>query len=604
MAILLTAQDLQKSFGVRPLFKNLSFVVESRDRIGLIGSNGAGKSTLLKILSGKMEFDEGTLSVQKGLKIGFLEQTPILNQNLTIQEEIISGAIDPSSAEAHALTSQWIAMLNLESQGLSAETLVKKLSGGWQKKVALARELVKEPELLLLDEPTNHLDLESILWLEELLIRAPFAAVIITHDRVFLQKVTTRMFELGRQYPQGVLDVRGDYATYLDLRETQLSQQRTEEVVLKNKLRRETEWLRRGAKARTTKQQARIGRALDLQQDVKELEYRNRSREISIEFQSSQKQPNRLIEARNISKSYGHRKLFSDFNLFLGPGTRLGILGMNGCGKSTLIRCLLGDEPVDSGNILRAEQLTVAYFEQKRESLDLSQSVQKTLCPGGDTVIYRGKPIHIRGYLDRFLFSAEQIELPVGKLSGGEQARLLLARLMLKEAKILVLDEPTNDLDIETLDVLQSCLTEFEGAVVLVTHDRYFLDQVATEIIAFSGKDLSLGTLIKFADLSQWEKWYEENQQVKEVKKIKIEDDEPKKKKKMSYHEVRELGMMEEKIQSAEKKLAELQNEVTQPEIQSNSKRLTELYQQIAESQERVDLLYSRWSELEKKAHE
>lgn len=599
MAILLSAQELQKSFGARPLFKNLSFVIEAKERVGLIGSNGAGKSTLLKILSGKIEADEGKLSNQKGLRVGFLDQNPQLDPNATIEEAILTGAFDPSSSEAHSLALEWIAKLNVESQGFSGQSKVGTLSGGWQKKVALARELVKEPELLLLDEPTNHLDLDSILWLEDLLIRSPFAVIVITHDRVFLQNVTNRILELGQQYSQGVLDVRGNYSSYLELKESKLSQQKSEELTLKNKLRRETEWLRRGPKARTTKQQARIDRAVELQSDVKELEYRNRSRDVSIEFHSSTKQPKRLIEARDISKLYGNKKLFQDFSLFIGPGSRVGLLGRNGCGKSTLIRCLLGQEPTDSGSILRAEQLSVAYFEQKRESLDLTKSVQKTLCPGGDTVIYRGKPIHIRGYLDRFLFSSDQIDLPVGKLSGGEQSRLLLAKLMLNEAKILVLDEPTNDLDIETLDVLQNCLTDFDGGIILVTHDRYFLDQVATEIVAFPPAEFSRQELIKFADLSQWERWREENQPVRENKKVRQADEAQKKKKKMSYNDVRELGLMESKIQQAEKELAELQVQVSQPEIQSNAKKLTEIYQQIAEAQEKVEKLYLRWSELE-----
>ena len=313
MAILLTAKEIQHSFGVRPLFKGLNFVIESKDRAGLIGPNGAGKSTLLKILSGKITQEDGELSLKKGLKVGFLEQTPSLDLNSTIEETILSGSEDPFSSEAHALALEWMGKLGLDSQGYSAETPLNQLSGGWQKKVALARELIKEPELLLLDEPTNHLDIESILWLEELIQRAPFAVVVITHDRVFLQNITNRIFELNPVYPQGVLAVSGDYATYLELRESQLTQQKTEEVTLKNKLRRETEWLRRGAKARTTKQQARIQRAHELMDDVEELEFRNRKREVSLDFQSAQKQPNRLIEARNISKSFAGKALVTDF---------------------------------------------------------------------------------------------------------------------------------------------------------------------------------------------------------------------------------------------------------------------------------------------------
>jgi ATP-binding cassette subfamily F protein uup len=600
MAILLTAKHLQHSFGIRPLFSGLNFNIEERDRIGLIGPNGAGKSTLLKILSGKVVCEEGELSLKKGLKIGFLEQSPALNLNSSIEETILSEARDPLSSESQALALEWMGKLELDSQGFSGQTPLSNLSGGWQKKVALARELTKEPDLLLLDEPTNHLDIESILWLEELIQRAPFATLVITHDRAFLQSVTNRIFELNSQYPQGVLSVNGDYATYLELRESQLVQQRAEEITLKNKLRRETEWLRRGAKARTTKQQARIQRAHELKDDVEELELRNRKREVSLDFQSAQKQPNRLIEARGISKSFEGKTLFTDFSVFLGPGSRLGLLGRNGCGKSTLIRCLLGAEKVDSGVIVRAEALTVAYFEQKRESLDLNLSVQKTLCPGGDSVIYRGRPIHIRSYLDRFLFSKEQIDLPVGKLSGGEQSRLLLARLMLKEAKVLVLDEPTNDLDIETLDVLENCLKDFEGAVILVSHDRYFLDQVTNQIVAFPDLKDPKRQLETFSNLSQWETWYSNHLSLLKTPTIK-QPPAPvvQKKKKLSYHETRELASMEETIQSAEAKIQAIESELASPLIQTQPEKLTDLYQQLHEAQEHLNKLYSRWAELE-----
>jgi len=603
MAILLSAQELQKAFGVRSLFENLSFVIEAKDRIGLIGSNGAGKSTLLKILSGKLDCDGGRISSQKGLRLGYLAQVPQLNLEKTVGEEILLSCLDPHSSEAHSLTQQWIARLNLESQGLSDSTLVGKLSGGWQKKVALAKELVKEPEVLLLDEPTNHLDVESILWLEELLLQSAFAIVVVTHDRVFLQEVTNRIFELGKQFANGVLDVRGNYSTYCEFREAQLSQQRAEEVTLKNKLRRETEWLRRGPKARTTKQQARIDRAYDLKDEVKELEYRNRQRDVSLEFQSLSKQPKRFIEAKSIDKSFGGKELFTQFSIFIGPGSRVGLLGVNGCGKSTLIRCLLGEERIDSGSLVRAEQLKVAYFQQKRESLDLNLTPKQILCPGGDMVNYRGRLIHVNGYLDRFLFSKEQVELPVSKLSGGEQSRLLLARLMLKEAQVLVLDEPTNDLDIETLDVLQSCLSEFEGAVILVSHDRYFLAQVANEIIAFPEEAMGNRHLISFSDLWQWENWCHDQRNRPIAKRVEPTEKREKTKKKLSYNETRELSLIESKIQEAEENLARLENESTLPANQSNAKKLSELCHQIALSQDTIEKLYARWAELEAKSN-
>ena len=304
---------------------------------------------------------------------------------------------------------------------MTPRPLIAELSGGWKKRVALARELVRGPDLLLLDEPTNHLDVESILWLEELIQNAPFAVLTITHDRLFLQRIADRIIELDRRNPGGLLSVKGDYTTYLDIKDQLLSSQERREVILKNTLRRETEWLRRGAKARTTKQQARIHRAGDLKNEVEELGYRNQSRSVRIDFQSTEKNPKKLLEAKAIAKSMGGRSLFQRVDLMLTPGKRLGLLGPNGCGKSTLIRVLLGSETPDAGEVFRSDQLSVAYFEQARDSLDPQQTLAKTLCPKGDHVDYRGGRVHIRSYLDRFLFDPGQSEMAVGKLSGGEQ---------------------------------------------------------------------------------------------------------------------------------------------------------------------------------------
>lgn len=584
MAILLAAQDLSKTFGARPLFEGLGFVVESEERIGLIGPNGAGKSTLLRVLAGQVSPDSGTLSLQRGLKVGFLEQTPVLPAGATVEECVVG-----------ELAGEMLSRLELTA---IADQKVETLSGGWKKRVALARELVKEPELLLLDEPTNHLDIESILWLENFLARADFATVTVTHDRLFLQRVATRILELDRRNPGGLLNVRGDYATYVERKQEHVEIQQRHETVLKNTLRRETEWLRQGAKARTTKQQARIQAAEALADQVEELEYRNQSRSARLDFQSLEKKPKRLIEGRQITKSLGGRTLFRNLDVFVGPGSRIGLLGSNGCGKSTLIRVLLGQEAPDSGTLLRSEHLKVAYFEQNREALHPQTTLRKTLCPAGDHVNFRGQLVHINGYLDRFLFRKEQVDMMVGKLSGGEQSRVSLARLMLSPANVLVLDEPTNDLDVETLDVLQDVLTEFDGAVLLVTHDRYFLDHVASEILAF--ESLGDGQVITYAGLHQWEQ--ARKSQPATSKKSEKKDAPPSttsKKRKLSYNEVRELGAMEATIQEKEAKLEALQAQSQMPENQSNASKLTEIFAAISHTQTEIDRLYSRWAELD-----
>lgn len=583
MPILVSAKDIRKSFGVRPLFEDVTFVVESGERVGLIGPNGAGKSTLLRVLAGKSTVDAGDLSFQRGLKVGFLEQTPVFAPGALVESAISADGAEP------AIVGEVLSRLELT--GL-AERSVDTLSGGWRKRVALARELVKQPELLLLDEPTNHLDIESILWLEGFLARSPFATVTVTHDRVFLKRVTNRILELDRRNPKGLLSVRGDYEEYLKRKTELLEQTEKRETVLKNTLRRETEWLRQGAKARTTKQQARIQAAAALKDTVEELEYRNQHRSTRLDFQSTDKKPKRLVEGQGLSKSYGDRRLFRNVDIFLGPGDRVGLLGNNGCGKSTLIRVLLGLEEADSGKVIRSEHLNPSYFEQNRETLDPNQTLRKTLCPHGDEVNYRGKMVHINGYLDRFLFRKEQIDMPIRNLSGGEQSRVLIARLMLKHANLLILDEPTNDLDVETLDILQDCLTDFDGAILLVTHDRYFLDQVATQILAFDD-----GNVTAYADLHQWQNRSKSSPKIDKKTEKEIAPD--RKKKKMSFNETRELAGMETKIQSTEAELKALQDASVNPEHQSNSKKLAELFQSIAEKQTELDALYARWAELE-----
>ncbi len=596
--VLVTCHSIAKTFGSRALFEELDIVVEEGERIGLIGPNGAGKSTLLKILSGEVLPDQGNVSVKKGLKIGVLEQTPRLDHSLTVEETVLKQARLSHGDSGDAQAGEILSKLDLNPL---ASKKIEHLSGGWRKRTALARELVKQPGLLLLDEPTNHLDIESILWLEQFLTRADFATVTITHDRLFLQRVATRILELDKRNKNGILSVKGDYSTYLDRKEILMNTQIKQEAALQNRLRRETEWLRQGAKARTTKQQARIQAAAVLKDEVEDLENRNRTQSTRIDFLSSDKKPKRLIEAKKITKTINGRILFKDLDLFIGPDSRIGLLGTNGCGKSTLIRALMNLEPVDSGTIIRSEHLKVTYFEQNREALDPKVTLRKTLCPRGDEVNFQGKLVHIQGYLDRFLFKKEQTDMQVGYLSGGEQSRVLIAKLMLEECNVLVLDEPTNDLDVETLDVLQNCLDDFDGAVILVTHDRYFLDQVSQEIHAFPAPEENTGRVISFSGLAQWENWRKEKaaSQKETAKKAKEEASSSNKKKKMGFNETRELSGMEEKIHRVEAELASLEQQAQAPENTSHASKLTEIYQAISEKQAEIEKLYARWAELE-----
>jgi len=607
MGILLSAQALTAAFGARPLFREVSFTIEDGERIGLIGPNGAGKSTLLRILSGAMSADEGTVSRRRGLRVALLDQVPQFADGATVGSAVDEGAVDGSTREVLAKLS----LAGRGDDGIGPETLVSSLSGGWKKRVALGRELARRPDLLLLDEPTNHLDVESIEWLEDLLARSDGPATLtVTHDRLFLQRVATRILELDRRNAGGLLSVAGDYIAYTRLKAENMHAQERREVVLRNTLRRETEWLQRGAAARSTKQQARIARAGTLSDEVKELGTRNEVRTVGLEFQGAERRPKRLIEARGIGKRYDGRTIFAGVDLLLGPRVRVGLLGPNGCGKSTLIRVLLGEEPPSEGTVVRADGLQVAYLQQSRDALDPALSVANTLCPDGDFVTFRGARVHVRGYLERFLFQSEQADMPVGKLSGGEQSRLLLADLMLREAQLLVLDEPTNDLDLPTLAVLEESLTGFDGAVLLVTHDRYFLDQVATTILAFtqtspSAPADSMRGIVPFASFAQWEVW--RAQQVEAEKAANARGRETAGgtaragRRKLSYGEQREYDAIEETLARAEAALAEATRESERPEHASDAARLVELLATVVARQEDIDRLYARWAELETK---
>ena len=601
MAVLVNGHDLSKGFSGRHLFDGLAFGIQDGERIGLIGPNGAGKSTLLKMILGVEKPDSGTIARKQGLRVAYLSQTPELDTSQTVLATILEGAIDPYDWEATSRGLELLSKLDFENAGLSEDTLVGDLSGGWRKKVALCREIMREPNLLLMDEPTNHLDVESILWLEEFLAKVPFATLTITHDRLFLNRISNRIWELDRRNPGGLLNVEGDYATFCEIKEQHVSALERKETVLKNTLRRETEWLRRGPAARTTKQTARINRAGDLADNVERLEGLNKVQTVGIAFGAVEGTPKKLIEVKKISKSYGGRKLFGDFSMLFQKGSRIGLLGPNGAGKSTLIKILLGLEKPDTGTVERADLLQIAYFDQNREHLDPSLTVLKTVCPQGDHVRFRGNFVHVRSYLDRFLFNVEQSDSPVSKLSGGEQARLLIAKLMLREANLLVLDEPTNDLDLATLNVLEERLKDFEGAIILVSHDRYFMDQVVDRILVPAD-----GQIEEFMGVGQWESWQKDRAKQKRngpalAASAKSPEPVVSKKKKLSYNEQREFDLMESKIHDAEAKLQFLSDESQKPEIAANASKLATLASEMSKLQSEIERLYARWSELEGK---
>ncbi len=596
MALLLSGQSLTKSFGERPLFTDISLELVDGGRLGLIGPNGSGKTTLLKILADREQPDSGTRTLRKGARLGYVAQHDSFDPTHTIEEVLLAALTDGhlDAGIMHTRTSAMLAKMNFADRNQRVGTL----SGGWIKRLSIARELVVEPDVLLLDEPTNHLDMEGIVWLEKLLAGANFAFLMVSHDRFFLQHAVRRVVELNRAYPKGYFSVDGTYVDFLARREELLAGQVQQQQVLANKVRREIEWLKRGPKARTTKSASRIGRAEELKNQLAEISYRNaQNRPVDIDFSATGRRANQLLVAAGLGKSLGARPLFSNVELSLAPGVKLGLLGPNGSGKSTLLKILAGQLVADEGTIERAYDLRSVLFGQNREQLDATQSLREALAPDGEHVPYQGRKMHVAAWARRFLFQTEQLARPVGSLSGGEQARVLIARLMLTEADLLLLDEPTNDLDIPSLEVLEESLLEFPGALVLVTHDRYLLDRVSNVILALDG----LGGANTYADFAQWQQAQEQRDEPEPPKPNKPQ---PRKtdaapSKRLTYSEQRELENMEQQIAECEAILAQCQKRVEDPQVMADHVLLREACQQLDAAQMNLDRLFSRWEELE-----
>ena len=601
MSLLISCQSISKTFGARPLFENISLTISDGERIGLIGPNGAGKSTLIQILAGEQTPDSGGVSLRKLVTTGYVPQDPVFDSDITVAA-VLEAALAGRHLEDYERES--LIEITLSRFGFSDPTVrALSLSGGWRKRLAIAQAVIASPDLVLLDEPTNHLDLQGILWLEKFLRSAPFASVIVSHDRYFLENVVSDMVEINRTYPEGLFRVKGSYSEFLIRREDFLAAQSKQQEALSNVVKREIEWLRRGAKARTRKSKARIGDAGRHIGELAELNERMAKGITQVEFIASDRKTKKLLVAENLSKSMGGRILFEGLNCTLSPGIRLGLVGANGSGKTTLLKVLGGELDPDGGAVQRADGLRVVYFDQNREQLNLDEPLRTALCPYGDSVIYKDRTIHVAGWAKRFLFHSEQLDVAVGRLSGGERARVLIARLMLQPADVLFLDEPTNDLDIATLEVLEENLSDFPGALVLVTHDRYMLDRVSTLVLGLDGN----GGADLFADYSQWEEAQSKvkssapDLSPKTAKPEAIAAAPPSSKKRLSYLENREWESMEAQIEAADQDLAAHQRNLHDPEIMRAPKRLQESYEKLQAAQQAADQLYARWAELEVK---
>jgi len=598
MSLLLSCQAISKAYGAAPLFEHLSFGLFEGDRVGLVGPNGSGKSTLLRILAGIEGPDSGTRSVRRLLRLGHVPQDPSFSPDQRI-EDILAAALgadllDPDDRPTRV-------NITLAKVGLpDAQQPAATLSGGWAKRLAIACALVRAPDLLLMDEPTNHLDVEGILWLEKLLRAEAIAFLVVSHDRYFLENVANRIIELNPCYATGVLDTRGNYSAFLEKKDEVLRGQEKYQETLANRVRREVEWLQHGPKARTRKSGARIHGAAQLQDELATVARRTVTRAVRIEFNASDRRTKRLLVADQIAKRFDTRPLIEGISLTLSPGMRLGILGPNGSGKTTLLGMLAGDVAVDSGTIARADGLRMVYLDQHREQIDDTLTLRRALAPHGDQVVYGDRPLHVASWAKRFLFAAEQLDMPVARLSGGERARVAIAQLMLRPADVLILDEPTNDLDIPTLEVLEESLLEFPGAVVLVTHDRFLFDRVSTVVLALDGS----GEAEVFADYQQWEDAQRAQAPAAEKTLAAVGGQTKRAQsgiKRLSYTERREWEQMETMILTAEQDLAACHAAAHDPSVAANAVVLQQRYAALQEAQEHLDGLYTRWAELEGK---
>ncbi len=589
MTALLGIHSLSKSYGSLLLFQELSFTIQSGERIGLIGPNGSGKSTLMKILSGAEVQDKGSITKRTNLRLAYAEQDPVFPA-LSVEEVLVQSAagFDQTANETMAR----ILLSKAQFPDTTADASL--LSGGWKKRLSVLRAMMQEPDLLLLDEPTNHLDLEGILWLEKFLLREKTSYLVVSHDRYFLDNVCTKIIEINKCYPEGLFMCDGSLSEYMEKKETFLEGQAKQERVLRASAKDEIDWMRRSPKARTTKSVSRMQRAYALLDELSDVTQRNKTTQVTIDFSASERETRKLLVAKNLSKSFGDKVLFKGLDLTLSPGSRIGIMGKNGTGKTTLLKVLAGMIPFEMGSRKYADHLKLVYFDQHREHLPSNLTLKEALCPSGDMVVFRGQHMHVNGWAKRFLFTPDRLLMPIGCLSGGERARILIAKLMLEPADILFLDEPTNDLDIPTLEVMEESLKGFPGALVLISHDRCLVDRVCTQILGL-GSNIEAPQL--YADCQQWEEaCVQQKASVVKQEAPKLVQQKPSAKK-LSYKEQKELEGMEEKILAQEELIASLEQQASEVDS-SDSQKVIDAYEKLGKAQSGLEELFARWEAL------
>ena len=591
---IVTFQGVAKAFGSRHVLDDVSFAIGDRDRIGVVGLNGAGKSTMLRLLVGEDQPDSGLLTRRRGLTIAHVTQEPRFAEGARVRDALGEGLAEDTERSQEYELRGLAAALQLPPLDAAIATL----SGGEKRRVALGRALIARPELLVLDEPTNHLDSRTIEWLEQRLAQHPGALVLVTHDRYFLDRVANRIVELDRG---ALYSYDGGYSRFLEQQADRLAVEAKSERARQMFVRRELDWIRRGPAARTTKQQARIDRFDAAVAAAPTFEDR-RADPMALRLPTGGRLGKTILELDAVGQRFGDRTLFSDLTLVMKPGDRIGVVGDNGTGKTTLIRTILGELQPATGSVKLGLNTRISYLDQGRAALDDTKTVMEEVADGDDQVMLEDGPIHVRTFLRMLRFDDRFADTPIGVLSGGERNRVQLARLLRHGGNLLILDEPTNDLDLMTLGVLEDALVDFPGCALIVSHDRWFLDKVATGILAFEGGRCT---------------FYEGNYTSylgRRPRPIEVEAARPESKpkersapaskpRKLTFNERRELEQMETTILTAEEKVAKLEAEVSDPSIyKERAAEVPTLVAALDEARHAVERLYARWQELDQLA--